>query len=854
MDRKPNREGASLSAIKPDRNKLKQIRNRFDQLSALRLQRLKSALLPAQRQFLDILTALLHCNHPALPGYGNQSTPCGIQDYLIRRNVRQLLERNFPGFKPADSNTQQLEIQGLYLMGSSGTLAQNLTSDLDCWVCLNEAPSKATRKALQEKLDAISEWASKLRLELHFFIMHDESFKQKLRADMSVEDCGETQHYLLLDEFYRTAIPLAGRSPLWWILPCDTKLERDVNEQTEFYSSYRNVILSQKFISQSDYLDFGDTGVIPIREYLSASVWTLYKALQSPYKALIKLMLLESYVVQHGKTQNLSDQLKLLLHKDGVDIKSLDPYVQIYKHIEQYLKDTQQTKRLDLLRRCFYRKIDINVSQLSPALLERIRASNLDTLKTGRSLKIKPYREKTSNHSNKNDISMWRHKIFLPLIDEWGWDGDRVAEEDNINNWPIAAQLRERRDIDYELLSIYRFIDHTAKQLLAIDEYDAHRQSPEMLLLERQLKVVFKHSKFKVGYRVADIDTRLVKHPARKLTLYNKSFAHSNQDQSRAENDLKHIHSGHKNWALLPNQHAPRLLHKSDIESNQANISPLYSANTIEQLMLWSQLNGLANKKTIYDRYCSIPNKSPDSSAPSDIHTDRIARHIREFLTTDFKSDAAIRQLDQKSEVLRCMLLINSQDNDHESTLWDKVVLSERDDPLAYTGMPHNMIWQLSMTWENNWGEIYHRQFAGHQAIQEAVMFYQSFNRAKYCQPSFHCISTERSSAVTKRLQQLFTDAIVWLSEGRKISTQTEKNTRADLPTHLPHAYVFATADGVYATVEYANANNQSLYWPINQPVFDILQILSKRWKLMLDPISIDPNYGSALRAKSLLG
>jgi adenylate cyclase len=51
--------------------------------------------------------------------------------------------------------------------------------------------------------------------------------------------CGTTQHYLLLDEFYRTAIWLAGRTPIWWLVP--------VYEETR-YAEFTHTLMSKRFI------------------------------------------------------------------------------------------------------------------------------------------------------------------------------------------------------------------------------------------------------------------------------------------------------------------------------------------------------------------------------------------------------------------------------------------------------------------------------------------------------------------------------------------------------------------------------------------------------------------------------
>ena len=60
---------------------LELVRDRFLKLNRERMLRTRTALLPRQQIFLDLLPLLIHINHPILPGYNSQSAPCGIDGY-----------------------------------------------------------------------------------------------------------------------------------------------------------------------------------------------------------------------------------------------------------------------------------------------------------------------------------------------------------------------------------------------------------------------------------------------------------------------------------------------------------------------------------------------------------------------------------------------------------------------------------------------------------------------------------------------------------------------------------------------------------------------------------------------------
>ncbi|MDI9730721.1 hypothetical protein, partial [Stutzerimonas stutzeri] len=75
------------------------------------------------------------------------------------------------------------------------------------------------------------------------------------------DDCGTTQHYLLLDEFYRTALWLGGRTPLWWLVP-------DYEEHR--YDDYVATLLAKRFVRADEVLDLGHLGQVPPGEFVGA--------------------------------------------------------------------------------------------------------------------------------------------------------------------------------------------------------------------------------------------------------------------------------------------------------------------------------------------------------------------------------------------------------------------------------------------------------------------------------------------------------------------------------------------------------------------------------------------------------
>ncbi|WP_421021973.1 hypothetical protein, partial [Klebsiella pneumoniae] len=80
------------------------------------------------------------------------SVPCGIADYELDETQRQFVsdclihtDTRFSSLTARFEHDQRLPIKGMYTMGSTGSMGQSLTSDLDIWVCVDASVSAAQR-------------------------------------------------------------------------------------------------------------------------------------------------------------------------------------------------------------------------------------------------------------------------------------------------------------------------------------------------------------------------------------------------------------------------------------------------------------------------------------------------------------------------------------------------------------------------------------------------------------------------------------------------------------------------------------------------------------------------------------
>lgn len=390
---------------------------RFESVNAIRLQNMQKQLSQRKASFLSALPVLLHFNDPALPGFVSNKTPVGIQNFTP--SDEQITEvRRIGKDKNIGKRAQRkYEILGLYVMGSVGSIAYHDRSDLDVWLFVDDSLGDSAFTELQEKCEKIEKWALDQRIELHFFLINPSRFREGETLPLSSESSGSAQHGLLLDEFYRTALKLAGLPLMWWTIPPkDEALYEDIVNSEIHFEGRR----------ADQFIDLGGLTHILPEEFFGAAVWQLNKSFNAPYKSVMKLLLMEVYAHDATGAALLSHRFKMQVYAGVTDVLTLDPWLQMFDQIERFLQDTNDGKRLDILRRSFYLKLNDKISE--------------------------------THH-----VETWKRNLIRDYIERWHWDEDQVIELDSRDDWKLETVMRERASVINALTSSYRFLSRYAR-------------------------------------------------------------------------------------------------------------------------------------------------------------------------------------------------------------------------------------------------------------------------------------------------------------------------------------------------------------------------------------------------------
>lgn len=402
---------------------IKEAKLRLDAINQLRINRALSVMTPVYQRVYLMLPVFLHYQNPLFPGYlpDDGITANGIFNFQLN----DLQKYYISDYEKKNNLTVALNpvsdcvITGVYTMGSTSSIGQNDDSDLDIWICHSPSLNEQCVAKLKQKCEMIEHWAAELGVDLSLFLINENRFRQHQSGCLGGEDCGSTQHIFLLDEFYRTSVKLAGKSILWNIVP--------VAEELKDYDAYARQLNASAGFSSDEWLDLGGLGSLSAEEYFGASLWQLYKSIDSPYKAVLKTLLLEAYSWEYPNTKLLALDMKERQQAGEFLNVNIDSYHLILERVSHYLTTIGDHARLDLARRCFYLKVCEKLS---------------DT--------VKPIN--------------WRHEILNRLVVNWGWDFDKLAYLDNRENWKIEDVRKAHDELLEAMMQSYRNLIRFARR------------------------------------------------------------------------------------------------------------------------------------------------------------------------------------------------------------------------------------------------------------------------------------------------------------------------------------------------------------------------------------------------------
>ena len=353
---------------------------------------------------------LFQVNKPGVPGYVDSPTPVlGIHGF-DRSGFARLYVESHPEHSLKEVLVSDSKILSLALIGSTGSVGHNRMSDLDYWVTLDKSSLKPSEfRYLKEKTELIEQWAVRRhKTEVHFFLMDPVEIKTARFGALDEESSGEVMPRLVMEEFYRTMLYVAGRLPLWWATPP----EFGPDEYEDLAANLKNIDLTT--FHHLDFIDFGYPVPPKPSEYFGAAMWQAHKSQKDPFKALIKILLIKEQVENDFSLPLLCDLVKKEVLKAIPERMPVDPYYITIRRVLDYARE-----HLDLVRQAAWFKIQ------SPW-------ENREPVPGGK-----------------------KAKLLAELQKEWNWPDERVRDLIGYSRWRQVKRLALGEEFKAVLLDLF---------------------------------------------------------------------------------------------------------------------------------------------------------------------------------------------------------------------------------------------------------------------------------------------------------------------------------------------------------------------------------------------------------------
>lgn len=251
-----------------------------------------------QQLALKLLPLLFQTNDRLLPGYNGAHTPAGIYGYKPEKSVISSAKKIYSKF-----SYEQHKVLNKTIIESIFLQKTVLDGKLYLWVVYIEKLKSDQIEELRNKLKKIIIWLKSRNLDVDGQLLSSSRLAKKSKPQA-----------LFLNNFYLESILLAGKYPVWWLVP---------PEKESDYTSFVEHIKKARFVNENEFIDIGNVSQINSDDYIRLSIKYAQTVYQQPEKSYLNLLLLKNSQDSWPKTSGLAWQLKLKIYSDQKDVEKL---------------------------------------------------------------------------------------------------------------------------------------------------------------------------------------------------------------------------------------------------------------------------------------------------------------------------------------------------------------------------------------------------------------------------------------------------------------------------------------------------------------------------------------------------
>jgi adenylate cyclase class 1 len=305
-------------------------------------------LAPRQQVLIDALPLLLHLNHPQLPGHTEDPRlPFGFPHYRPDQATLHAASRLTSGRFAADSRPYpHHDFESLSLIDHGHSVDGH--RQIECWLCIEANCDEDARSQLRRKLNAIQRLALQEGIELVIEAFDAPSLRTGKALGVGWGGRSDIVDPLRLEQFYLGAIHLAGRLPLWWVVPSDHELE---------YRQLATSLMSDPHWSD-ELVDLGAPGHVSARDFFRTLLWRFFAQLDRPCHWLPEILLIECHAAAFPDLHWLSTTLKRMVELGRPEVARTQAIDLLSRNVGDYLLRHQEVVRNQTMQHCIDIRLD----------------------------------------------------------------------------------------------------------------------------------------------------------------------------------------------------------------------------------------------------------------------------------------------------------------------------------------------------------------------------------------------------------------------------------------------------------------------------------------------------------------
>ncbi len=272
-------------------------------------------------KYIKLIPLFLHLNNKLLPGYSSdlkgRDASQGVYGYQADKsaiNDVKLLNSKFR--YQHEGIIKNAAIDSVLLQRSL------VNSSFTCWIISSPTLSNDQLETLKIKAEKISSWFLSKNTVIKFLCVSDNDFCSEIKNIKLSEN-----NAFFLDNFYSESVLLAGKYPVWWLVPPSKEKQ---------YSVFVEHIKQARFVDNDEFIDLGSPLEITHEGLLEFSVNQVQANKLSAEVCLVQLLLVEQKSRVWPESDGVSFRLKKLLYQRKTNISPVKIITDIMRETFSY--------------------------------------------------------------------------------------------------------------------------------------------------------------------------------------------------------------------------------------------------------------------------------------------------------------------------------------------------------------------------------------------------------------------------------------------------------------------------------------------------------------------------------------